>query len=227
MLSELFHIEKFMGFGQKVMYFLGVNILFLLSNFPVLLFFFFVGISEVMQYLPLFMVTMLPFGPSLCAVFYAMNRVREGRERGALRDFAAGYRSGLGVKYKISVVHLALVFMVVVNMRFFAHVIPVFPVVIVCGIMLAVLLLIMPMLYLLASRYEMGAAAIWKDAVILSVIKPYATLGNAAAFALMLIAIEIQAGTAMLFISSVYGFLVVFMNRGIFQYLEKKTQTEM
>lgn len=54
MLGELFHIEKILEVCEKILYFLKINLLFLVFNIPVLLFFLFVGISNVREYLPFF-----------------------------------------------------------------------------------------------------------------------------------------------------------------------------
>ena len=70
MLVELFNLERILGFCEKFLYFLKINCLFLLSNLPVLLFFLFVGISQVRIYLPLFLLCLIPAGPAVSAVFF-------------------------------------------------------------------------------------------------------------------------------------------------------------
>ena len=77
-----------------------------------------------------------------------------------------------------------------------------------------------PTLYLLSSRYEMTNRQIIKDAVILLITRPVMTLGNLAALALILMCLEIQAGTTVLFMASVYGFLVTYMSRRLLKELE-------
>lgn len=59
-----------------------------------------------------------------------------------------------------------------------------------------------------------------KDALILLITRPGMTLGNVAAFALVLMCLEIQAGTTVLVMGSVFGFLVAFMNRRVLKELE-------
>ena len=75
---------------------------------------------------------------------------------------------------------------------------------------------------MLASRYEMSSLQTAKTAAVLLIAKPVLTLGNLAAFGLMLAVFEIAAGTAVLFMGSVYGFLVMFMNQGVMRELESK-----
>ena len=86
MLGELFNLERILGFCEKFLYFLKINCLFLLSNLPVLLFFLFVGISQVRTYLPLFLLCLIPAGPTVSAVFFSMNRMLRGTETGAWKD---------------------------------------------------------------------------------------------------------------------------------------------
>lgn len=47
MFSEVFQMDKILGFCEKLWYVIGANLLFLLSNLPALLFFLFVGASQV------------------------------------------------------------------------------------------------------------------------------------------------------------------------------------
>ncbi len=61
-----------------------------------------------------------------------------------------------------------------------------------------------------------------KTAAVLLIAKPVLTLGNLAALGLVLAAYEIAAGTAVLFMGSVYGFLVMFMNQSVMRELENR-----
>ena len=74
MLGELFHIEKILEVCEKILYFLKINLLFLVFNIPVLLFFLFVGISNVREYLPFFLLCLLPAGPAFAAVLFSMRQ---------------------------------------------------------------------------------------------------------------------------------------------------------
>lgn len=209
-----------MGACERILYFLMINFLFLLSNVPVLLFFLFVGISQVRTYLPLFLVCMIPAGPALCAVFFAMNRVIHKTDTSAWKDYKTGYLDSWGRKAGITAVQMLLLWMFWTNIEFFSVEIPLLPLVILFILLFAVCLLITPDLYLLASRYEMKAKDIFRGAVVLCVTRPVITLGNAAMLAVILILLEIQAGTTVLFMASVYGFMVVFMNQKVLRTIE-------
>ena len=91
MFSEVFQMDKILGFCEKLWYVIGTNILFLFSNLPALLFFLFVGVSQVRTCLPLFLLCMVPMGPALSALFYTMNRLLSRTETGAWRDYRKAY----------------------------------------------------------------------------------------------------------------------------------------
>lgn len=220
MQSGAFQIEKILGLCEKLMYFLGVNLCFLIGNLPVLCFFLFVGISQVRTYLPLFMLCMVPFGAALSGVFYCMNRLIDGTETGPFKNFWHGYSSDWGQKMRIGFVHMLILLILWTNVEFFRYQV-VFPVLSVFfGLLFLVAVLLTPTLYLLASRYHMGSRQMAKDALILLITRPGMTLGNVAAFALVLMCLEIQAGTTVLVMGSVFGFLVAFMNRRVLKELE-------
>lgn len=221
MQNGAFNIEKILGMCERLMYFLGVNLCFLAANLPVLLFFLLAGISQVRECLPLFLLCMVPFGPSLSAVFYCMNRMLNNTETGVFRNFLHGYKSDLGMKLTVSFLQMFAILILWTNVEFFRYqiVIPVLSVLF--AILFAVVLCMTPTLYLLASRYRMSARQLIQDALILLITRPVITLGNIAAFALVLMCLEIQAGTTVLFMGSAYGFLVAFMNRRVIQELDE------
>lgn len=92
-MEELFHIEKVLGFCDKVWYFFTVNLLFVISNFPILLFLLFIGAGQIRECLPLFLLCLVPMAPALSAVMYTMNRLIHGTEGKAVKDYKKGYCS--------------------------------------------------------------------------------------------------------------------------------------
>lgn len=220
MQSGAFRIDKILGMCERLMYFLGVNLCFLVSNLPVLLFFLFVGISQVRTCLPLFLLCMVPFGPSLSAVFYCMNRVVDGTETGVLRNFWHGYRTDWFQKIRLCFYQMAALLVLWTNVEFFRFQLPIPVLSVVWTVIFAAVVCLTPLLYLLASRYSMGNRQIIKDAVILLVTRPVLTLGNVAALAIILMCLELSAGTTVLFMGSVYGFLTAYMSRRLLRDLE-------
>lgn len=220
MLGEIFHIEKIMGACEKIIYFLLINVFFWGSNLPLLLFFLFVGIRQAGTYLPLFLLCAVPAGPALCGVFFSMNRVVRGIETSAWKDYRAGYADAFLKKLGIAAIQLMLIWIFWTNIRFFTVQCPVFPLALLFILLFAVSLLMTPDLYLLASRYEMSIRDIFKGALVLCVGQPVLTFGNTVLLAFALMLLEIQAGICILFIVSLYGFVVVFINQKIFRMME-------
>ena len=126
-MEELFNIEKILDFCEKVCYFFTVNLLFIVSNIPVLLFLLFVGAGQIRECLPLFLLSLLPMAPALSAVMYAMNRLIRGTQRGALRDYKKGYCSDLLQKAGLGMGHLLVIFICWTNIEFFLAQIRILP----------------------------------------------------------------------------------------------------
>lgn len=223
-MSELFHIEKILDACDRFLYFLKINLLFLLFNLPVLMFFLFQGISQVRTYLPFFLLCMVPAGPALSAVFFSMNRLLRGVETTAWKDFKTGYTDSWGKKILLAVIQTAAILVFWTNVEFFSVQIPVFPLMVLFLILFLAAVLITPNLYLLASRYEMGIKDYLKGAVMLLVTKPVLTIGNIALIAFILMLLEIKAGTFVLFMASIYGFLVVFMSKNVIRALDESAE---
>ena len=212
-MGELFNIEKVLGFCEKICYFFTVNLLFIISNIPVLLFLLFVGAGQI---------RLLPMAPALSAVMYAMNRLIHGTEGRALRDYRKGYCADLWQKAKLGAGQLLVILVCWTNIEFFSVQIRILPLAVLFIILFAAAVLVTPNLYLLISRYEMSNLQIARTAVTLLVAKPIAALGNIAALGVVLAAFEISAGTTVLFMGSVYGFLVMFMNQSVMRQLEER-----
>lgn len=220
MLSELFSLEKITNVCEKIMYFFVINLLFLVCNIPVLLFFLFVGISQIRDCLPLFLLCLSFLFLALSGVFFSMNRLLRGTGHSPWKDFWQGYCADWGQKMKLSLLQMFAVFILWTNIEFFAKQVPVLPLVILFGLLLLLVVLITPNLCLLASRYRMGSRKLVWNAIVLTIARPVNTLGTAAALGLVLMAFELSAGTAVLFMAGIYGFLVVFMGQKIMNDLE-------
>ncbi|MCI8796891.1 MAG: DUF624 domain-containing protein [Dorea sp.] len=221
-MDELFHIEKVLGFCEKVCYFFTVNLLFVISNFPILLFLLFIGAGQIRECLPLFLLCLIPMAPALSAVMYTMNRLIHGTEGKAVKDYKKGYCSDFLQKVGLGAGQMLVIIMCWTNIEFFTLQVRIFPFTIIFMILFAAAVLVTPNLYMLASRYEMKNIQIAKTAVTLLIAKPVSALGNIVALGVVLAAFEISAGTTVLFMGSVYGFLVMFMNQSVLRKLESK-----
>lgn len=214
-MDELFHIEKVLGFCEKVCYFFTVNLLFVISNFPILLFLLFIGAGQIRECLPLFLLCLIPMAPALSAVMYTMNRLIHGTEGKAVKDYKKGYCSDFLQKVGLGAGQMLVIIMCWTNIEFFTLQVRIFPFTIIFMILFAAAVLVTPNLYMLASRYEMKNIQIAKTAVTLLIAKPVSALGNIVALGVVLAAFEISPGTTVLFMGSVYGFLVMFMNQSV------------
>ena len=215
-MEELFNIERVLGFCEKICYFFTVNLLFILSNIPVLLFLLFVGAGKIRECLPLFLLCLVPTAPALSAVMYAMNRLIQGTEGRALRDYKRGYCMDFMQKALLGAGQLLAILICWTNIEFFSIQIRIFPLVILFVLLFAAAVLVTP------NLYKMGNPKIVRTAVTLMIVKPVFTLGNIVALLLILAAFEISAGTTVLFMGSVYGFLVMFMNQSVMKKLEER-----
>lgn len=219
-MSEIFSMERMLGIFEKIWYFFVINLLFMVSNIPLLAFILFVGIGQAGNYFILFMVSLLPFPLAFSAVLYAMGKQLRGTEVTGFKDYKKGYKEDVWTKFKLGVIHLFMITVFWTNTKFFAEYefrfISMF-----FFIAFLFCIILTPNLYLLASRYKMKVLAIIKTAIIITVVRPVCTLGYVAAFAFLLMLFEITAGTTALFIISVYGFLVIFISRSVLNMLEK------
>lgn len=224
MLGELFSMERIFGFCDKICYFLVVNFLGMMCITPVWLFLIFVGTDQIRSCLPLFLLCMAFVPPSLSALFYSMLRVLAGTERGPVKDFVHGYRTDLVQKLRLSALQMAVILILWTNVEFFAKQIVVLPLMLFFGIVLLLVILVTPTLYLLAARYQMSNRKLIQAAFMLMITRPVCTLGNTAALGLVLMAFELQAGTAVLFMAAVYALLVTVINKHLLNTLEREKE---
>lgn len=221
-MEELFQIEKVLGFCEKVCYFFMINLLFIVSNIPVLLFLLFVGAGQIRECLPLFLICLIPMAPALSSVMYAMNRLIRGTEGKPFQDYKKGYCSDILQKIELGAGQVLVILLCWTNIEFFTLQMRIFPLAVLFILLFVTAVLVTPNLYMLASRYKMKNIQTVKAAVTLLIARPVSTLGNIVALGIVLAAFEISAGTTVLFMGSTYGFLVMFMNQGVMRQLENK-----
>lgn len=208
-----FNMEKVNEVFNYIFTFLILNILFWLFDFPIIAFVAAFGISweVIKQYYPVLIICLIPMGPALCALFHCMNRLIRDKEIGWIKDFWKGYKRNFIPSFLTAIVQALIVCMLVTNIDFFVSAVP--ELVYVFLILLLVVILSIPTAYLLIMKFEMRPYQLLKATITITFAKPACTIGNAAAFLVMLILFGFSAGTTILFVSSVYAFLVVFMNQ--------------
>lgn len=221
-MHDIFNWERLMSFFSRIYYFLGINFLFIICNLPVLLFLLFVGISRAGTYLPLFFLCLLPAAPAFCAVLYAMERFVSGIETGAVRDYRNGYVKYFKRAVKSGALQLAVIFMIWTNLNFFTRIAPVFIMAVLFTLLFLSALLLTPNLYFFTVNTELSCLHVFKLALAYTLGKPLAAIGNLGAFGIILLAFELSPGTTVLFMGSIYGFLIAFMNRRIICEMKEK-----
>lgn len=213
MLGEIFDWEKITSFCYGIFYFLILNILFIVSNITLFTFLFGIGISSIGMYYPLFFLCLLPLGPSLCAMFYCMDKLIKNKDIYPFKEYIKAYKKNFLSSITISFVQLGILFMLTTNLKFFSD--KNLALTCIFGVIFLVILLMTPNLYLLCMKFKMGIVPLLKGAVTITIGKPVLTLGNVAAFLILLVFYEITAGTTFLFMGSIYGFLIAFLNRNL------------
>ena len=89
-MSEIFNLEKIFDVFNYIFSFFALNLLFMFFNIPVILFFLFVGISNIFNYLPLFLLCLLPTVP-FNILIYCMNKFFKNKDLNIISDFKKGF----------------------------------------------------------------------------------------------------------------------------------------
>lgn len=221
-MEHIFDWEKIISFCNYIFYFLVLNILFLLSNLPFLFFYFSVGLEETGQYLPFFLLCILPAAPAFCALIHSVMKLFEYKDIQPVREYKRGYKKNARQACVIGFIQLAVVFVLATNIRFFKHTPQLSAFAVIFMILLAIVIVMTPFLYLLVVRYDMSNMQILKAALTIAIGKPIFTLGNIIIGCFVLIMFEWIAGTTFLFIGSLYVCLLVLSNKKLFEMLEKR-----
>ena len=112
--------------------------------------------------------------------------------------------------------------MIWTNLNFFTKIVPVFILAVLFTLLFLSALLLTPNLYFFAVNTELSCVNVFKLALAYTLGKPLAAIGNLGAFGIILLAFELSPGTTVLFMGSIYGFLVAFMNRRIIGEMKEK-----
>ena len=91
-MNNIFTLQKILNFFNYVFYFFVLNLVFLLFNIPLLAFIFLVGISKIGTYLPLFLITLIPFGPSITMLLYCTGKLIRNKDLDLIYDIKLGMK---------------------------------------------------------------------------------------------------------------------------------------
>lgn len=219
-MADFFNVNKLFDICYYIFSFFILNLLFMLLNIPIILFFLFVGISSIFAYFPLFLCCLLPTFPSFNILVYCMNKLFKNKGFNLMADF----KKGLVLNFKQSLfiwsVELIFIFILYSNIKFFtlAYNNTVLSCIFI-GIIL-IILLMTPFISLLISLFSNSSLNIVKNALILTFTRPMLTITNILLPLVCLVLFEVSPGTTFLFIASLLAFLFTFANRSLIQELE-------
>lgn len=219
-MGDIFNLDRIFDTFNYIFWFFLLNLFFMIFNIPLVCFFLFVGISNISTYLPLFLLCLIPVGPSLTALLYCMGKLIRHRTLNILQDFLKGLKLNFKQSTFLWCCELLVVFMLYSNIKFFST--AKFSLVITClFISLIILILLMtPYIYMLISRFSMKPLDTIKASIVLVFTRPILTISNILILLASFILFELTPGTVILFISSIFSFLLIFVNKALLLELE-------
>lgn len=216
-----FNLQKVLNAFNYVFWFFCLNTFFLIFNLPLILFFIFIGLEGIFTYLPLFLLTLLPLMPSLTVLFYCMGKLIREKDLDLFHDICKGLKLNFKQSLLIWSGELILILILVSNIRFFT--LYKFNLFLTCiFIALSILLLIItPYIFVLISRFSIKSYDLIKNSLILAVTRPILSITNILIILACFVLFEITPGTTVLFVSSIFSFLILFCNKPVLEYMEK------
>lgn len=223
-MQEIFNLDKIFDTFNYIFWFFVLNFFFMLFNIPVILFFLFVGISNLFNYFPLFLVCLIPTVPAFTILLYCMGKLMRTKNLEPINDFVKGFKLNFKQAIVLWSFELLLIFALYSNIRFFTNVMHNTILTCLFAALLILLIAITPFIYILMSRFSMKNLPIIRSAFVLAFTRPLLTISNILLFAVSLVIFEIIPGTSILFIVSIFAFLLVFANRQLLAELEQQSK---
>ena len=227
MLNNFFNFEKIFDYFNYIFCFFILNCIFLLFNFPSILFFVFVGISNIGTYLPLFFICLIPTMPTFTVLLYCMNKLLVNKDISIKNDFIKGFKLNFFQSLFIWVIELILIFMLQLNIRYFSTINPNIILVCIFYSITLFIAIITPYIFILISKFKMSVLSILKTASILSFTTPILSVSNILLFIISLIIFELMPGTSILFIFSLLSFALMFINKALIAKLEDISKNQV
>lgn len=220
MLNEIFNLDKILETFNYIFWFFILNLLFWILNIPLILFFVFVGISGIPTYFPLFLVCLIPVMPSFTIILYCMNKFYKTKNISIINDFWKGFKLNFGQGLIVWCIELVAIFLIFTNINFFSSVANSFviPALFIC--LLILILAMTPYLFLIISRFSMTSLEVLRLSFILTFTRPILTITNFLLFLVALVIFEINPALVILFVSTLLGFALIFVNRVLLKELE-------
>lgn len=219
-MGEIFNLDRIFDIFNYIFWFFLLNLFFMVFNIPLVSFFMFIGISNIFSYFPLFLLCLIPVGPSLTALLYCMGKLIRNRDLSILNDFIKGLKLNFRQATLFWCFELLIIFMLYSNIKFFTT--AQYSLVLTClfASLIILLLLMTPYIYILISRFSMKFMDIIKASLVLVFTRPILTISNILIILVCLILFEMTPGTVVLFIASIFAFLISYANKALLLELE-------
>lgn len=221
-MSNIFNLQKILNFFNYVFYFFVLNLVFLFFNIPLLSFVFLIGISKIGIYLPLFLITLIPFGPSITMLLYCTGKLIRNKDLDLMTDIKLGLKLNFKQSLIIWILELVLIFVLNINIKFFSNYSIILSAIFI--LISLIILFISPYIYVLISRFSMNTKDVIKNSFILVFTRPIISIANIFSIVFTLILFEISPGTTFLFIGSVLAFLISYCNKFLLTELENNSK---
>lgn len=220
MLNNFFNFEKIFDYFNYIFCFFILNCIFLLFNLPAILFFIFIGISNISTYLPLFFICLVPTMPTFTILLYCMNKLLVNKDISIKYDFIKGFKLNFFQSFFIWVIELILIFMLQLNIKYFSTINQNIFLVCIFSSITLIIALITPYIFIIISKFKMSSLSLLRTASILSFTRPILTISNILLLIVALIIFEIIPSTSILFIFSLLAFILMFINKALIKELE-------
>lgn len=220
MLNEIFNLDKILETFNYIFWFFTLNLLFWVFNIPIILFFVFIGISNILTYFPLFLVCLIPVMPTFTVILYCMNKLYKNKNIEVIPCFLRGFKLNFGQALFVWCVELVAIFLIFTNINFFSVAANSFiiPALFIC--LLILISVMTPYLFLIISRFSMTSLQVLRLSFILTFTRPLLTITNLLLVLVCMVLFEISPAIIILFISTLLGFCLIFINRTLLSELE-------
>lgn len=220
MLNEIFNLDKILETFNYIFWFFTLNLLFWVFNIPIILFFVFIGISNILTYFPLFLVCLIPVMPTFTVILYCMNKLYKNKNIEVITCFLRGFKLNFGQALFVWCVELVAIFLIFTNINFFSVAANSFiiPALFIC--LLILISAMTPYLFLIISRFSMTSLQVLRLSFILTFTRPLLTITNLLLVLVFMVLFEISPAIIILFISTLLGFCLIFINRTLLSELE-------
>lgn len=215
------NIERIMTYCNYVFYFLCINIFCLILNIPLFLFMTFIGVKEIITYMPLFLICCIPFPCSFSSSLYCMGKFIKNKDLNIFKDFFKGVKNSFLQSTFIGIIYLSIIFMLLNNIIYSIKNNISITLIFFFILLLTFILLSSINSLLLISKFSIKTFQIFKYSFIITFTKPTLTLANGFCIVFGIYLFTIYPLQMFFFIFSLISFFICLINRFFLTYLEE------